>query len=402
MRVMNGNSTKHILVSMPTSSHTQRRKLEGILRYAHERHGDNWRLQLDLGGFVRQRLVRFADWKCDGIIAYINEPSARRRFLSARLPTVLIEPFLSPHSDIEQRNSVVTFVNDHAREGRTAADHFLALHFDSFAFVGTPEETPWSRLRERGFVTRLAECGKSCRTYPALPEPEQRDFAREMRRLVKWLEDLPHMTAVFAAHDLRARQVLTAADAAGIAVPGRLAVLGVDNDELVCNTASPALSSIPTQDESLGYACGRALEELFRGHPGNKVVRTVHTHVVRRTSTDITAVNDPFVARALDWARAHLSDGASVDAIAKGIGYSKRMLQLRTRNALGTALGDEVRLMMLSAAAGLLAGTDLSVSEIASQCGFTSVSHLSLRFRQHYGQTPLVYRRLLSGTEFNR
>ena len=390
---MTTGSTKRILISIPTNSHTQRRKLEGVLKYARERHGDNWRLQLDLGGFVRQKLKCFADWKCDGIIAYIDDPSARRHFLSAKLPTVLIEPFLSPSSSISSRQNVVTFINDHACEGRTAAEHFLSLHFKSFAFIGTPEATPWSRLRERGFANRLKASHMSCRIYPALPLSEREDFAREMPRLVKWLKGLPRPTAVFAAHDLRARQILTAADAAGIDVPGHIAVLGVDDDELLCETATPALSSIPTQDTSLGYACGRALAELFKGHPGNRVIRTAHTRIQRRASTDIHAVADPFVARALNWIRNHLDEGASVETIARGIGYSKRMLQSRARKALGTSLGDEVRRIMLTTAAELLANTEKSVSEIAAECGFTSVSHLSLRFKRQYLTTPLAFRK---------
>ena len=385
--------TKRILVSIPTTSHTQRRKLEGVLKYARERHGGDWRLQLDLGGFVHQKLKCFADWKCDGIIAYIDDPSARRHFLSAKLPTVLIEPFLSPSSSISTRRNVVTFVNDHACEGRTAADHFLSLHFKSFAFIGTPEETPWSKLRERGFASRLKANRKTCRIYPSLPVPEREDFAREMPRLVRWLKNLPRPTAVFAAHDLRARQILTAADAAGIDVPGHIAVLGVDNDELICETATPALSSIPTQDSSLGYACGRALAELFKGHPGDRIIRTAHTRVARRASTDINAIADPFVARALSWIRNHLSEGASVETIARGIGYSKRMLQSRARKSLGISLGDEVRRIMLTTAAELLANTEMSISEIAADCGFTSVSHLSLRFKRQYQMTPLAFRK---------
>lgn len=386
-------STRRILVSMPTNSHTQRRKLEGILNYARERHGDSWRLQLDIGGFVRQRLKSFSAWKCDGIIAYIDDPQMRRHFLAARLPTVLIEPFLSPHAGLRGRPNVVTFVNDHAREGQTAADHFLSLRFKSFAFVGTVESTPWSRLRKQGFVARLRACGHACRVYPDLTPEEREDFAREMPRLVRWLKELPRPTALFAAHDIRARQILTAADAAGIDVPAHVAVLGVDDDDLICETASPALSSISTRDRSLGYVCGRALDELFKGHPGSKTIQTRHTHVVCRASTDISAVEDPFVARALAWARKNLASGASVTAIAKGIGYSKRLLQTRARNALGATLGDEVRRIMLATAAELLSETDKSVSDIAAECGFTSVSHLSLRFKRRYGQTPLSFRK---------
>ena len=396
MLCMSNDRTRRILVSIPTNSYTQRRLLEGVLRYARDRHGDNWRLQLDLGGFVSQKLKCFGDWKCDGIIAYIDNPSARKHFLASKLPMVLIEPFLTTASQLAPRKNIVTFINDDACEGKTAADYFISRHFSSFAYVGTPEQTPWSALRQEGFSARLKEKGHNCQIYPPLPKADREDFAREMPRLVKWLKNLPRPTAVFTAHDLRARQILTAADAAGIDVPGHLAVLGVDDDVLICETATPALSSIPTREEAHGYACGRALEELFKGHPGNRVIRTAHTRVVSRASTDLNAAEDPFVARALNWARTHLAQGASIDAIAAGIGYSKRMLQTRARRTLGQSLSDEVRLMMLATASELLANTDKSVSDIAAECGFTSVSHLSLRFKKHYRQTPLAYRKSIN------
>lgn len=384
--------TRRILVSIPTSLHTQRQKLAGILQYAREKHGDRWRIQLDMGGFIRQRLKDFSGWKCDGIIAYIDDPTQRKRFLSTGIPTILIEPFLSPQSKIDKRPKTVTFINDHAREGRTAAEHFLSRHFRSFAFVGTPETTPWSTLRGKGFAERLAAAGMTCRHYPHLSKAEREDFACEMPRLVDWLRKLPRPTAVFAAHDIRARQILIAADAAGIDIPNHIAVLGVDDDDLICETATPSLSSIPAGDISLGFACGRALEELFKGHPGGKTIISSHTRVICRASTDLNAVRDPFVARALDWARKHLSDGASVESIAKGIGYSKRMLQARARNALGRPLGEEVRNIMLETASELLINTDKPVSEIAAECGYSSVSHLSQVFKKAYRMTPLSYR----------
>lgn len=385
------NSSKRILVSIRTNSHTQRRKLEGLLRYVRERHND-WQLQLDLGGFVRQKIKDLSEW-CDGIIAYIDDPALRPQFLTPGLPTVLIEPFLSPDVRITTHQNTVTFINDHAREGETAAEYFLARHFKSFAFVGTPEATPWSHLRETGFTSRLKAEGLECRVYPKLPPAERKDFACEMPRLVKWLKALPRPTAVFAAHDIRARQILTAADAAGIDVPRHIAVLGVDDDELICETASPALSSIPTQDDSLGYACGRALEKLFTGHPGHKILRTAHTHVVSRASTDISAVDDPFVARALKWVGEHLSEGPTADSIAKGIGYSKRLLQSRAHRALGHTLSDEIRHIMLSAAAEMLANTEKSIGDIAADCGFNGYTSLSRLFKQHYRVSPLAYRK---------
>ena len=390
---MSKKHIRRILVSISTSSYTQRRMLESILHYAQERHGASWRLQLDLGGFVCQRLRNLSAWNCDGIIAYVDNPDERRKFLASGLPTVLIDPFQDVRDGAYAAPQTVVIVNDHENEGRTAAAHFIERHFRSFAYVGTTEDAPWSRRRKVGFVSRLADDGFDCLCYPRPSRREQSDFALEMPRLAEWLKRLPPQTALFAAHDIRGRQVLTAADAAGLDVPNRIAVLGLDNDELLCETAYPSLSSVATDDLALGTFCAKTLEDLFRGRNGGCVRQVSRATVITRASTDLNAVTDPFVNRALSWARAHLAEGASVDAIARGIGYSKRLLQTRARQALGTSLGHEVREIMLSCAAELLVRTNRPVAEIAESCGFSCVSHLSLRFRQKYGKTPLVYRR---------
>lgn len=388
---MRTRPTKRILVSIPTSVHTQRLKLEGILKYAKEKHGDIWMLQLDIGGFARQRLLDLPGWKCDGIIAYVDNPKDRAAFANTPLPTVLIEPFSL--AAVPDKPNIVSFVNDYRTEGETAALHFLERHFKSFAYIGTAERTPWSKLRCDGFVDCLLRHGKKCLVYPSLSSDEREDFAQEMPRLTHWLATLPHPTALFVAHDVRARQVLTAANAVQLNVPQDIAVVSVDNDELLCETATPPLSSIPTSDISLGYACGRALEELIKRRASGRTIFTRHTRVICRASSDITALRDPFVAKALSWARNHLSDDITTDDIAVGIGYSKRLLQARTQKALGTSLGREIRKMRLSAAAELLSNTDMPIYAIADACGFSNVSHLSMRFAKVHGMTPLAYRR---------
>ena len=388
---MRTRATKRILVPILTSAHTQRLKLEGILKYAKEKRGDIWMLQLDIGGFARQRLLDLPGWKCDGIIAYVDNPKDRTAFANTSLPTVLIEPFsLAAAPD---KPNVVSFVNDYRIEGETAARHFIDRHFQNFAYVGTAERTPWSKLRCDGFVDCLRHHGRECLVYPSLSSNEREDFAQEMPRLSLWLKALPHPTALFVAHDVRARQILTAANAVQLNVPQDIAVVSVDNDELLCETATPPLSSIPTGDTSLGYACGRALEELIKHRDCGRTIHTRHARVVCRTSSDITALPDPFVARALSWIRNHLSENITSDDIANGIGYSKRLLQARIQKALGTTLGSEIRRIRLMAAEELLSNTDMPICEIAEKCGFANVSHLSMRFRSAHCMTPLDYRR---------
>ena len=174
--------------------------------------------------------------------------------------------------------------------------------------------------------------------------------------------------------------------------------LSLDDDAAICTTVSPALSSLPTNDVRLGYAAGRILNELLRGAAdGGRTIRFASHRIVTRLSTDADALSDRFVAEALRHARGHLADRLDAATLARRIGYSKHMLQIRAERALGHTLGDEIRRMRLAAAKELVAETDSPIADIAEACGFTSVSHLALRFREKFAMTPLAWRRRSQG-----
>lgn len=386
---------KRLLISITNPEYTQRQKLEGILTYVRERKNDSWYVQIDTGGFTRQILSGISNWQCDGIIAFIDNPSERRRYIQSHVPTDLIDPFL----DIRQpppsrRKNLIFFANDHAAEGRTAAAYFLDRHYRSFAYVGDPESTFWSQCRCRGFCAALKDAGFGCSTYTDIPGPLRDDFALEMPRLEKWIAALPKRTAIFTTHDFRARQILMITDILGISVPHDLAILGVDDDTIVCETSTPALSSIPSHDFTLGYASCRALNEMLTGRtsPRGRLICTRHTQVTTRASTSLQAISDSFVAHALAFAESHLDHDLTADTIAREIGYSKRMLQIRIRQSLGTTLGREILRLRLTAAKKMLEEENRPIIEIATACGFYGTSHLGAHFKRAYGLSPRQYR----------
>jgi len=365
---------------MPTGDFPERLKLEGILQYAQEKTGVKWNLKLDIGSLVGRLLKGETKSSYDGIIAYVQSSRERKDILRIGLPTVLIEDLGIPQQPHAQER-VASIVCDHFAEGATAARYFLDRHYENFAFVGTDQRTAWSDLRRDGYASSLKKAGFSCHVYKASEE------------LTSWISGLPTPCAVFAARDLRARQVLDAADDAKRAVPQDIAVLGVDNDEILCMTSSPALSSIPTFDRSLGFAAGRALNQLLMRKTSGGVIQTRNSQVVSRRSTDADAVPDPFVAHALAWARTHLAQPLDVKSLAGAIHYSAKELSARTRRTLGASVSDAIRLMRVNAARELLENTEDTVAEIADACGFSNVSHLSLRIKEATGLTPLAYRR---------
>lgn len=382
---------KRILVVIPTSTLTQRQLLEGLLEYAHESTSSPWQFHLDLRDLNRQHLRDLKSWNCCGIIAYILNDRERRDFIATGLPAVFIEPTLSKPIPHQPRN-IVTFINEHAAEGHTAADYFIKRRYRSFAYIGTAKPTFWSDERINGFAERLKADGYTPLIYPSPPPREQNDFALESQRLTKWLRRLPRQTALFCVHDRRAQQVIATATTAGLRIPEDIAVLGVDNDELLCEMTVPAISSIPVNDHERGRAVGEAMDCLLERHPVKRVHITRHDMVITRTSTDAQAIADPFVARAITYARAHISEHPSLPELAKVAGCSKTILNLHARHALGHTITDEITRLQLNDAIEQLTSTNRTIDEIAINCGFCSASHLAMRLKASTGKSPKHYR----------
>ena len=332
---------KRILVVIPTSTLTQRQLLEGLLEYAHESTTDTWQFHLDLHDLNRQHLKDLKSWNCRGIIAYILNDRERRDFIATGLPSVFIEPTLSKPLPNMPRN-VVSFINEHAEEGRTAARYFIERSYRSFAYIGTAKPTFWSGERRKGFCEQLAKDGFTPSIYPSPPPDEQNDFALEARRLARWLKSLPRPAAVFCVHDRRAQQVIATAASTGLRVPEDVAVLGVDNDELLCEMTVPAISSIPVNDHERGQAVGEAMDRLLSRKSVKRVHITRHDSVITRTSTNAQAISDPFVARAITYVRAHLADRPTLPELARIAGCSKTVLNIHARRALGHTIAEEI------------------------------------------------------------
>lgn len=378
---------------MPVRVQTNRLHLEGIVRYARERTSPMWQFHLEIGDNVPQHLTDLLSWGCDGIIAKIEKPEDRRRYLATGIPCVFYEPSTFDAKKVFRHDKVTTFFNDHAEEGRTAADYFLARRYRNFAYVGSQTPTAWSTERQRGFTSRLAEAGFDCTIYQMPSRAECADFSRESKRMTKWLKSLPPHTAILAVHDRRAQQIISTATFAGISIPDDLSVLGVDDDQLICTATSPAISSIAVDAEPIGFRFAEALDALMAGCTVPYYHRTVHSRVITRASTDATAVKDPFVARAIARVCRNPGDNLTIDALAREAGCSKRTLQMRVMKELGTTIGDEVARLRLTEALRQVEATDRPIAEIARACGFCSTSHLGLRLREVYGRSPSEIRR---------
>lgn len=382
-----------ILLRFDKDAATDRLMLEGILHYAREKCIPQWDIQLELSDISRHYDSKLEGGGFSGIIADSFNATDRGEFFKTGLPTVLYESAYDKMDSSSRPKNNVTFFNDHTAEGRTAAEYFIERGFKSFAYVGTPIPIAWSVSRRNGFVSRLKKSGMHAIIYPDPVGKAAGDFTTEAPILTKWLKSLPARTALFATHDRRAQQIVSLARQAKINIPEEIAVLGVDDDELICETATPPISSIRVFARETGWRMARAMHALLEGRAHATIVRTCHTNITSRRSTEIFALGDKIVAKALTYAATHLSEDLRVRTLADISNCSVRTLQMKMLLTLGRTVKEEIASLRLTKAIELLSESSLPVAEIAKVCGYSSSSHLGTKTKEATGKTPRKIRR---------
>jgi LacI family transcriptional regulator len=299
--------------------------------------------------------------------------------------------FLHPGHPLA-RHSVVQ--SDTAAIGRLAAEYFLSRKFVNYAYVGEVHGADWSVKRGEAFADRVRKAGFVCHDYGALLKAEQEDAGIERARLCAWLSGLPKPVALFAAMDNRGRQVMDACAWAGITVPRDAAVLSVDNDDDLCETTTPPMSSILLDAERASYEAARLLDDLMRRTTRKRHVITYGpAHVVSRRSTETTQIADGVVVRALEFIALNACSGIGVPDVVRHVSASRRLAEIRFRETLGRTILEEIQRVRLERVCTLLKETNLSIGEITRACGFDSESHLGTVFRRRFDCTMRDYRK---------
>ena len=362
-----------------------RQFLKGVANYALGRH--DWQLRLLSPNNIGNRRA-FAG--VDGIIARIVGEKYIKQLKSTGLPIVdaiceLDDPAL------------LGVDNDCAAIGKMAAEYFMQRGFKSFAYCGY-RGTRYSEDRLAAYSRTIRRSGFSCLEFTAREPPTNAIFFNEeakppknRQQLRKWVVSLPPRTAVFCANDLRAYHVLCSAQEIGRAVPDDLAVLGVDNDELLCSYASVAISSIDPNAFGVGYAAARLMDAAL-SHPERPKARPIFKvrpgRLVERTSTAVFPLDPPWFAKALSYIETHMSSPISTADAARAAGVSQTSLQTAFHAQFGMSAGNYIRGVKMREADRLLHDGTLSVKEIAARTGFTSHPHFSRTYHDHFGQPP--------------
>jgi LacI family transcriptional regulator len=198
-----------------------------------------------------------------------------------------------------------------------------------------------------------------------------------------------------ACNDDRGRHVIEACKMANVKIPYEVVVLGVDNDELFCELSDPPLSSIARDTEAAGFEAASVLDDLMSGNKTECSRIIVHpTHVVARVSSDVLAIEDPEVAKALSFIQEHSRRHIQVDEVPDAIAMSRRNLHHRFVKTLGRTVYEEIRRFRVDMVVQMLLETDMTIAQIAYELGWSSEKHIARQFRAIKGVTPLAFRKL--------
>jgi LacI family transcriptional regulator len=266
---------------------------------------------------------------------------------------------------------------------------------ENFGFFGRA----WSSVsvgRATGFAAVVAKRGFACSMCPVdWPEPDRLENPH-WPGLIAWINSLPKPLGVMAVDDSAAHDLAAACLHSDIPVPEQVAIIGVNNDDLLCESAWPPLSSVEADFSRMGYAAAGLLEKLLNGEKftaSEHTVRLPPLGVVRRMSTDVLAVEDPNVAAALQFIRIHACNPCSVPDILREIPVNRRWLERQFVEKLGRTPHEEITRVRIQTAERLLLRPDLTLPVIAARCGFTAVPNFGQTFRKVTGVTPGQFRR---------
>jgi len=364
--------------------------ISGIARYVQE--GAELNIYIEEDALKSQRLPDLRSWHGDGILADFDDPGVAGAVSRARLPVV---GFGGGYGWYSRQSSIPYFFSNQTAVSNLAADHLIERGFRHFAYCGffPTAANRWDEERCRAFSKRIDARGFSCHVYPVVHRTT-RQWNSVLASLGMWLETLPKPVGLMAANDKRARHVLEACHAYGLQVPEKVAVIGVDNDEVLCELSSPRLSSVEQDAKRIGYEAIALLDRLMAGEK----LRQKHFFidplgVVTRGSTDILAIEDDLVARTITFIQSAASRRVRVRDVAKSIAISRSSLESRFKMTMGQTIGSAIRKVQLRRAQRMVVETNLAMKEIAAATGFKSVQHMTTSFGKVFGKTPAKYRK---------
>jgi LacI family transcriptional regulator len=376
-----------VALLVETSNAFSRELLHGVRDWMRA-HG-SWAIHLSEQGRGNQPPSWLGSWRGDGIIARIENETIATAVRACGLPTVNVSASgLAPEFP--------SVISDSAAITQQAAMHLLERGLRHFGYCGDARFT-WSQSHGENLVTALRERGHTCHVFPST-SGDAADWRKEQAKLARWLKSLPKPVGVMTCFDIRGQEVLDVCRVIGLRVPEDVAVIGQHNDELLCELCDPPLSSVIPNARRVGFEAAEMLDRIMHGQPvPSKRIEIQPVGIATRQSTDLIAVGDERLVKAMHFIREHAYEAISVEDIALAAAISRSLLERKFREAFGCPPWDHVMQLRLRKAEQLLSQTRLSIAEIAERSGFGTQEYFSAAFRKLTGRSPRAARGLRQG-----
>ena len=360
-------------------------RLSGVYRYAARAR---WRMQVVEGGLgampVREAIAFYAPDGCivDGMA--LGGPDADIADFG-NVPLVVCDP-----SEDISRDRILAVVHDSAETAAIAARELSSLDVRAYGYVGFIRPHDWSD-RRRDVLAGVAESeGVPLHVFdPGRPN----SLAAFFEKIRPWLRTLPRPIGILGANDVVADLVLQACALERMRVPEDIAVVGIDNDELLCEHSSPTLTSVSPDFEQSGFLAAQLLDEVMDGRAAApRSVSFGSSRIVRRNSTRKFARRDDAVRHALEIIRERACEGLRSAEICRVIGGSRRQAEARFRALAGRSIGEEIAAVRIDRAKSLLMRRDLVIETLHTRCGYADSSSLRRAFKKATGLSPRQWR----------
>jgi LacI family transcriptional regulator len=363
--------------------------LRGITKYSKE-HGP-W-VFCRMPTFYRESygidgILKWAkEWGAHGIIGQIyNDPDIRK--ITEAGIHVIAEDFKERFSDIPN------ITGAYNETGKLGAEYFLKKGFKNFAFYGF-KNIVWSRERADGFEERIRKSGYKVHYFEHKKSRSRELWYYKPSTLSQWLKSLPKPIALMACDDNQGQHITEACKQIGIRIPEEVAVLGVDNDETICNLSDPPLSSIALDSEKGGYETARLMDLLLSNKNQEQydiIVKPIN--IITRQSTDIYATNDSYISSTLKFIHQNIDKNLKVEDVLKMVPLSRRALEKRFQQITGFPVYKYIFNLRIEKFAQKLLETNNSILDIALETGFSDGKNVSRQFKQIKGCTPIEFRK---------
>lgn len=373
---------RHIALLVETSREYGRGVLRGITRYNRE-HGP-WSIYFRPQGLDDPPPQWLTTWQGDGVLVRVNNRQMAKAVLATGLPAIDLRGAMG---DL----GIPLMGVDNRKVAQMALSHLLDRGFERFGFCAVPRGgNRYDDQRCNYFMKLVDKAGFQCDLFqPPARRGKHSGWEHEQQCIARWIEQLKYPVAIMTPHDDRGLQVLDAIQRLGIRVPDDVAVISVDNDPHLCNLSMPELTSIDVNPERIGYEACLQLDRLMSGRKSPvKPKFYPPARVIVRQSTDVLAIDDDDIVRAVRYIRENACLGVTVDDVLNHIPLSRTILNRRFKALLGKTPKEEMNRVQMERARELLLETDLSVAAVATRCGFSDPNYFIKRFHEISKLTP--------------